>query len=82
MNPQTEDADLKVGSLYFRVGDKVMQNRNSGKASNGDIGFIRSFRHDERDGMRIAIQFSPMRVVSILWKKWVMSSFALHHHRP
>ena len=56
-------ADLKVGSLYFRVGDKVMQNRNSGKASNGDIGFIRGFRHDERDGMRIAIQFSPMRVV-------------------
>ena len=63
VNPQTEEADLKVGSLYFRVGDKVMQNRNSGKASNGDIGFIRSFRHDERDGMRIAIQFSPTRVV-------------------
>lgn len=33
------------------------------KASNGDIGFIRSFRHDERDGMRISIQFSPTRVV-------------------
>lgn len=63
VNPQTEEADLKVGSLYFRVGDKVMQNKNSIKASNGDIGFIRSFRHDERDGMRISIQFSPTRVV-------------------
>ena len=63
VNPQTEKADLKVGSLYFRVGDKVMQNKNSIKASNGDIGFIRSFRHDERDGMRISIQFSPTRVV-------------------
>ncbi len=63
VNPQTEDADLKVDNHYFRIGDKVMQNRNSVKASNGDIGFIRSFRHDERDGMRIAIQFSPMRVV-------------------
>ena len=63
VNPQTEEADLKVDNHYFRVGDKVMQNRNSGKASNGDIGFIRSFRHDERDGMRIAIQFSPTRVV-------------------
>ena len=40
-----------------------MQNKNSIKASNGDIGFIRSFRHDERDGMRISIQFSPTRVV-------------------
>lgn len=63
VNPQTEEADLKVGSLYFRVGDKIMQNKNSAKASNGDIGFIRSFRHDERDGMRISIQFSPTRVV-------------------
>ena len=63
VNPQTEEADLKVDNHYFRIGDKVMQNRNSGKASNGDIGFIRSFRHDERDGMRIAIQFSPTRVV-------------------
>lgn len=63
VNPQTEEADLKVGSLYFRVGDRVMQNKNSIKASNGDIGFIRSFRHDERDGMRISIQFSPTRVV-------------------
>lgn len=63
VNPPTDDADLKVGSAYFRVGDKVMQNKNSAKASNGDIGFIRSFRHDERDGMRIAIQFSPTRVV-------------------
>lgn len=63
VNPQTEEADLKVGTLYFRVGDKVMQNKNSIKASNGDIGFIRSFRHDERDGMRISIQFSPTRVV-------------------
>lgn len=63
VNPQTEEADLKVGSLYFRVGDKVMQNKNSIKASNGDIGFIRSFRNDERDGMRISIQFSPTRVV-------------------
>jgi exodeoxyribonuclease V alpha subunit len=63
VNPQTEEADLKVDNHYFRIGDKVMQNRNSGKASNGDIGFIRGFRHDERDGMRIAIQFSPTRVV-------------------
>lgn len=63
VNPQTEEADLKVGNLYFRVGDKIMQNKNSTKASNGDIGFIRSFRHDERDGMRISIQFSPTRVV-------------------
>ena len=63
VNPQTEEADLKVDNHYFRIGDKVMQNRNSGKASNGDIGFIRGFRHDERDGMRIAIQFSPTRVM-------------------
>jgi len=38
VNPARDEfADLKVGSHYFRVGDKVMQTKNNAKASNGDI---------------------------------------------
>ena len=39
--------DLRIGADYFRVGDKVMQNKNNSKASNGDIGFIRDIGTDK-----------------------------------
>ena len=63
MNPQTEEADLKVGSLYFRVGDKVMQNKNNGKVSNGDIGFIRKIDRNENNELKVTIAFSESRIV-------------------
>lgn len=43
LNPHREGkAEMKVGRLTFRVGDKVMQLKNTEIAKNGDVGYIRS----------------------------------------
>lgn len=64
VNPQQEEiADLKVGGMFFRVGDKVMQNKNNDKASNGDIGFIRNIVRTEKNELKITISFSGDREV-------------------
>lgn len=55
--------DLKVGSNYFRVGDKIMQNKNNDKASNGDIGFIRDIEVNEKNETIITIEFATERKV-------------------
>lgn len=63
VNPLRDELpDLKVGSKYFRVGDKVMQTKNNAKASNGDIGFIRSIGRDEKGVMKVKIAFSEERI--------------------
>ena len=63
VNPiKDEIADLKVGSNYFRVGDKVMQTKNNDKASNGDIGYIRKMGHNEKNEMIVTIAFSGGRI--------------------
>lgn len=63
VNPVKDDAaDLKVGSRYFRAGDKVMQTKNNAKASNGDIGYIRSMERNEKNEMKVTIEFSGDRI--------------------
>ena len=64
VNPiKDEVPDLKVGSHYFRVGDKVMQTKQNEKASNGDIGYIRNIGRDEKNEMKVTIEFSGNRIV-------------------
>ncbi len=64
VNPPTDELpDLKVGNRYFRIGDKVMQTKNNEKASNGDIGFIRSIGLDNKGVMKVKIEFSASRIV-------------------
>lgn len=60
---QEEAADLKIGSCYFRQGDKVMQTKNNAKASNGDIGYIRKMGRNEENEMMVTIEFSGNRTV-------------------
>lgn len=63
VNPVKDDAaDLKVGNRYFRVGDKVMQTKNNAKASNGDIGYIRSMERNEKNEMKVTVEFSGDRI--------------------
>ncbi len=63
VNPIKDDApDLKVGSHYFRLGDKVMQTKNNAKASNGDIGYIRKMGRNEKNEMQITIEFAGDRI--------------------
>lgn len=64
VNPiKDEVPDLKVGSHYFRVGDKVMQTKQNEKASNGDIGYIHNIGRDEKNEMKVTIEFSGNRIV-------------------
>ncbi len=64
VNPPRDDSpDVKVGSQYFRVGDKVMQRQNNSKASNGDIGYIQSISHNEKGALVVTISFPPNREV-------------------
>ena len=64
VNPvKDEIPDLKVGSCYFRQGDKVMQTKNNAKASNGDIGYIRKMGRNEENEMMVTIEFSGNRTV-------------------
>lgn len=75
--------DLKVGSNYFRVGDKVMQNKNNAKASNGDIGFIRDISTNEENETVITIEFAADRKVEYLMEdmKHIELAYATTVHK-
>lgn len=61
VNPFHAQADeIPFGTKTFRVGDRVMQTRNTKKAFNGDLGFIRSVQ-DTPDGREICIAFDDGR---------------------
>ena len=80
VNPARDEfADLKVGSHYFRVGDKVMQTKNNAKASNGDIGYIRKMARNAKNEMVVTIEFSGDRTVlpaSIMYRSLKPSTTA------
>ena len=61
VNPfrSTED-EVQLGTKAFRVGDRVMQTKNTEKVSNGDLGFIRYIRDTEK-GKRIGLDFGENR---------------------
>ena len=61
VNPfrSTED-EIRVGTKTFRVGDRIMQTRNTDKVSNGDLGFIR-YIEDTPEGKRIGLDFGENR---------------------
>ncbi|WP_313530596.1 SF1B family DNA helicase RecD2 [Anaerotignum sp.] len=59
-----EIPELRVGAKTFRIGDRVMQTKNKGEISNGDLGFIRSFNHaTSSDPATVTIEFSDARFV-------------------
>ena len=59
-----EIPELRVGPKTFRIGDRVMQTKNKGDISNGDLGFIRSFNHATADEeATVTIEFSDARFV-------------------
>ena len=43
INPfRSAEDEIRIGNNCFRVGDRIMQNKNTANVSNGDLGFIRS----------------------------------------
>ena len=62
VNPPAEGkAEVTKGSRMFRVGDKVMQNRNHEDISNGDIGYIAGI-YRSGDECTVCVDFGDGRV--------------------
>ena len=64
VNPfRTEEEDVHLGIKVFRVGDRVMQTKNTEKVSNGDLGFVRSIE-TRSDGKRVLLDFGTERLLT------------------
>lgn len=62
VNPfRSAEEEVTVGTRRFRIGDRVMQTKNTERVSNGDLGFIR-FTYTPRPGGKVAkLDFGPDR---------------------
>lgn len=50
-------AEVKCGSMIFREGDRIIQNRNKAEVSNGEVGVITSIQKNTGDDATILIRF-------------------------
>lgn len=79
-----EIPELRIGPKTFRIGDRVMQTKNKGEISNGDLGFIRSFNHP-KDGTEatVTIEFSDKRFVDYELSKMgsIKPAYAMTVHK-
>lgn len=77
VNPcEPEIPELRVGAKTFRVGDRIMQTKNTGNISNGDVGFIRSFNREAGEETTVTIEFSDERTVDYDLSKMGSIEFA------
>ncbi len=61
INPfRSTEEELRIGNTIYRVGDRVMQTKNTKQASNGDLGYIRSV--DASAGYSAEVDFGEGRV--------------------
>ena len=56
VNPSTGSDEIKIGDTTFRVGDRIMQMKNTAHVSNGDTGEILSIKNS-KEGVSISIDF-------------------------
>ena len=64
VNPADESVpELKVGFQTYRLNDRVLQNKNKGQISNGDVGVIRAIYKNASGADRVEIEFSNERIV-------------------
>ena len=61
--PEKSRKELSVGKETFRVGDKVLQNKNTEFANNGDMGIIEEIYKDEDGNDLIQIRYADNRKV-------------------
>lgn len=61
--PAPDKPELAVGQRVFRLGDRVMQTKNTDLVSNGDIGYIRLLEKDD-DGPHVEVDFHDGRIVT------------------
>jgi len=63
--PAADKAESMVGETLFRVGDKVMQTKNTHSVSNGDIGYITQISpmiDDDKNSFSMIVQFDQGNV--------------------
>ena len=60
-NPKKDNNQLVNGSKSFRIGDKVMQIKNSENVCNGDIGFVKAITENEDGEKQLEVEFSGSR---------------------
>lgn len=64
MNPKAPGkAEIKAGNRIFRVGDRIIQNKNQNQISNGDIGYVEDVYKDEDGDTLAKLRFSEGRTV-------------------
>lgn len=61
--PAAGKNELTIGKEVFRVGDKILQNKNTDLISNGDMGIIQDIYEDSDESQKVQILFSENRVV-------------------
>lgn len=61
--PISGKKEFHVGNTVFRVGDKIMQNKNTELVSNGDMGTILDLMEDEDGNCQVLLQFTDKRNV-------------------
>jgi len=62
INPKPKNNQLTSGSRNFRIGDKVMQTKNTEGICNGDIGFVKAISEDEEGEKVLEVEFSGSRL--------------------
>ena len=82
VNPKKSNNQLVSGSKSFRIGDKVMQIKNSENVCNGDIGFVKAITENEDGEKELEVEFSGNRVeiytVDDLEKLELASAITIH----
>lgn len=64
VNPKTETKqEIKAGRRTYRIGDRIIHNKNKNQISNGDIGYVRDIYVDEDGVQLVNLEFSEGRRV-------------------
>lgn len=62
VNPESPDKpELVIGGRIFRLGDKVLQNKNKWEIFNGDVGVIREVKHGPGTAPMVTVEFPTIR---------------------
>ena len=63
--PAPNNPEIRLKNTVFRLGDRVMQTKNSENVSNGETGFIVEIKKDEDDNQLCGIRFDGKS--DVLW---------------
>lgn len=79
LNPATSgNPGFKVGGTTFRVGDRVMQTKNTDLVANGDVGYIVSISQQTNDkGKTVQICGIQFPDISVLYERKDMENVSL-----